>query len=92
MKTNKRVSINQWSSTVLNRVANLPQPYRWHFEDWLQQQLSLAQLDPTTLEGALEGLDATRQQGLTMSIQAILQATEQIFGRAPLARTSLGRP
>ncbi len=90
MKTNTRISINQWSSTVLNRVANLPQPYRWHFEDWLQQQLDLAQLDPITLESALEGLDATRQQGLTLSIQAILQATEQIFGRASLAAASFG--
>lgn len=85
MKSDERVSIKQWSNAVLNRVAELPQPYRWNFEDWLQQQLGIGQLDSYALTSALEDLDATRQQGMTTSIQAILQATEQTFGAAPLA-------
>jgi hypothetical protein len=85
MKSDTKVSIKQWSSTVLKRVADLPAPYRWNFEMWLQQQLGIGQLNSVALARALEGLDDTRQQGLTTSIQAILQATEQTFGSAPLA-------
>jgi hypothetical protein len=84
MKSDTKVSIKQWSSTVLERVAELPAPYRWNFEIWLQQQLGIRQLNSVALARALEGLDDTRQQGLTTSIQAILQATEQTFGSPPL--------
>jgi hypothetical protein len=85
MQSNKKVSINQWSSTVLTRVSKLPPPYGWHFGDWLQKQVGIGQLDSTALASALEGLDNPRQQGLMSSIQAILQATEQTFGGAVVA-------
>jgi len=85
MKSDKGVPINQWSSTVMNRVAKLPPPYGWHFGDWLQKQVGIRQLDSTALASALEDLDSPRQQGLMSSIQAILQATEQTFGGASLA-------
>ena len=76
---NKRVPINQWSNTVVNRVSKLPPPYGIHFGSWLQQQVGIRQLNSTALTSALEDLDSPRQQGLMSSIQAILQATEQTF-------------
>lgn len=84
MQDNKGVPLNQWSNTVLMRVSKLPPPYGWHFGDWLQKQVGIAQLDSVTLTNALQGLDSPRQQGLMSSIQAILQATEQTFGGAAM--------
>ena len=71
MKSDTKVSIKQWSNTVLKRVANLPAPYRWNFEIWLQQQLGIGHLDSVALVKALEGLDDTRQE-----VQKVLEEEE----------------
>jgi hypothetical protein len=81
VNTKKKDELLYWSTTTLNRVDQLPQPYQSNFKDWLKQQVGIGHFDSDILANTLENRNPGLRAELISSIEAMLQVTEESFGQ-----------